>query len=1045
MTSPSQQPRWDIYEAAILLEAVINVNAQKETRKEAIRRVSETLRKSARRSGLDIDDTFRNENGITFQFQSMEFSALGKESSTHKTGSKLFDEVVALYRNDPDEYNKILATAHEKADDKVFVDNKELFKQWLSLNPPKKYSIETIINALDEGSDYCRTHSICKESFWEIDDKYKFTDITSKLLRMRLYRFTHRSTASVLDKVVPLYKQFLNAVNQDKSTPSGNSNKQKVAVQITDRHTQDSSIEEVPASAAQEKPADMRFSLNRTIEYLKTRYDVRLHYDHLADSGHSSNDMLYKVRNDKKDIMWVYYIDSKSSCYISIETEPEYIEDIEEKISGFTRIQIRASHPRQKMFFDDFDAVKESLIAICDSIDHYFEATTMGPAQEDRMKLYQKLYSISRVYDDPSGLTISKIISLLGKETDEELVRNILDNNSWTTKLSDDVYSFSRKADSVLREKPAQYKIESTDVATASGFYEFLHEKRGMADATCRSYVSAIRTAESFARNNGFDTYKIYDCSAADALQVTRSLLSNPSFVEFNVQQHNRFSAAFAKLSEYLGQAGSLQIKHTTERDIATKTDPKDYDKEKFVRTLLHRYRNGMQFDSIDFDNFRENYEELFDESLDFNDAELEERLRYCGVFYRDRLFPAEGIMDETTREKLFEYIDGSFSSGKKVLYYKAIFEDLSYVFASCYTLSDEQMLRVYIEYVSEKDKYFFFPEYMSKEKHVSVDHFAEIEEFFLNTGKPIAIDEVFGALSHIPKEQVDRIIKTDSHFLRNAKGEYFHVDIFEASDEDLNRITGIINDYIKQNEYAIWTDVWNDIQEQMPIFLENNLYLSGLGVRNVLAQRLNGKFNFESAVISKPEDRFTMSDIYQLYAKHHSEFTADDIYNLSKELDTVIYFYSLAEVSVRISHDQFISKEKIHFDVEAIDKAIESFMSMDYIRIREVDSFLAFPNVGYEWNEYLLESFVYSFSKKFSLLSNGFSLSNVAGAIVKKESQMKEFVDVCAAVLAEAPISLKTKDALNYLADVNMITRRSYRDLDTAIRKASQIRAKKG
>ena len=54
-------------------------------------------------------------------------------------------------------------------------------------------------------------------------------------------------------------------------------------------------------------------------------------------------------------------------------------------------------------------------------------------------------------------------------------------------------------------------------------------------------------------------------------------------------------------------------------------------------------------------------------------------------------------------------------------------------------------------------------------------------------------------------------------------------------------------------------------------------------------------------------------------------------------------------------------------------------------------------------------------------------------------------FVDACAAVLADAPISLNKKDALNYLAEVNMITRRSYRDLDLAIRKATQIRMRKG
>lgn len=137
MALPSQQPRWDIYEAAILLEAVLNVDAQKETRKEAITRVSDTLRNLAKRRGLNIDDTFRNENGITFQFQSMEYSALGKENSTHKIGSKLFDEVVALYRKDKPEYNKILATAHSEAVGNVIMDNKTLLSNGLHQIPPR--------------------------------------------------------------------------------------------------------------------------------------------------------------------------------------------------------------------------------------------------------------------------------------------------------------------------------------------------------------------------------------------------------------------------------------------------------------------------------------------------------------------------------------------------------------------------------------------------------------------------------------------------------------------------------------------------------------------------------------------------------------------------------------------------------------------------------------------------------------------------------------------------------------------------------------------
>ena len=104
-------------------------------------------------------------------------------------------------------------------------------------------------------------------------------------------------------------------------------------------------------------------------------------------------------------------------------------------------------------------------------------------------------------------------------------------------------------------------------------------------------------------------------------------------------------------------------------------------------------------------------------------------------------------------------------------------------------------------------------------------------------------LDDVFSTLSHIPQEQVDRIIKTDSRFLRNSKGEYFHTDIFEITDDELENIAEIIEGFISEDEYAIWTNVWNMIQDKFPLFVENNLYLSGLGIRNAIERRFSGRF----------------------------------------------------------------------------------------------------------------------------------------------------------------------------------------------------------
>lgn len=68
----ARPPAWDKYEAALLLEGVLDVQQKGMASSTVVKRVSEDLRKMAQNRGLEIDNLFRNVNGITFQIQSME-------------------------------------------------------------------------------------------------------------------------------------------------------------------------------------------------------------------------------------------------------------------------------------------------------------------------------------------------------------------------------------------------------------------------------------------------------------------------------------------------------------------------------------------------------------------------------------------------------------------------------------------------------------------------------------------------------------------------------------------------------------------------------------------------------------------------------------------------------------------------------------------------------------------------------------------------------------------------------------------------------------
>ena len=85
---------WDKYETAILVEASLKIISKEISRKDGILEVSNTLRQRALNKGIQIDDKFRNVNGISMQIAMM-ISLIQEQKSPLHNYSKLFTEMVA--------------------------------------------------------------------------------------------------------------------------------------------------------------------------------------------------------------------------------------------------------------------------------------------------------------------------------------------------------------------------------------------------------------------------------------------------------------------------------------------------------------------------------------------------------------------------------------------------------------------------------------------------------------------------------------------------------------------------------------------------------------------------------------------------------------------------------------------------------------------------------------------------------------------------------------------------------------------------------------
>lgn len=107
----TRQVAFTKHEAALLLNAYLKVLSGELSRMDSVKECSRMLRAMAVNSGVEIDEIYRNVNGISFQMGSMESAYQGR--TIMKPATRQFTETVNLFITGKEEYNKLLKEAKD--------------------------------------------------------------------------------------------------------------------------------------------------------------------------------------------------------------------------------------------------------------------------------------------------------------------------------------------------------------------------------------------------------------------------------------------------------------------------------------------------------------------------------------------------------------------------------------------------------------------------------------------------------------------------------------------------------------------------------------------------------------------------------------------------------------------------------------------------------------------------------------------------------------------------------------------------------------------
>ena len=573
-------------------------------------------------------------------------------------------------------------------------------------------------------------------------------------------------------------------------------------------------------------------------------------------------------------------------------------------------------------------------------------------------------------------------------------------------------------------DKSKDYSLDS--------FNRWLSEEEKMAPASCRGYSSSVKSISEYAVENGWLTRNIYEILGEEELkEAVAALRSTEAYVDYNDQQHNRFSAAIHKYMIF--RTGSdTRPRKRTKKYLATVGYKKSKYFDDIVALLKKKYKFGFRYKSpIEMIRFRQ-FAESEGVVLPEDDELLKSEIQNAGFTVEDKVY----VIDEEISQELIAIVENIVAQGNRVIFYEALQENQSEWLTEHHIVSED----VLKELLSNNSDNF----YVGRNFMTIGERLTEIEavvwELKRIWGEGLLLDftTMSERLPMIPLDRIKHAISCTTEFVWNSEETYALLDRVILSDSEYSAITDFVQSTCEIVGYASLSDV------PLGAIAEVNYELSNTALYNAIYNKvLLGKFYLNGKILTLTESTISAVSLVKAYCANKSECSFDELAERVIELtggtNRQYAFEAAYDTMVRVDANRFVAERYVNFEIDTIDALLDDLVADDFIAIKGIATFAMFPFCGQSWNYYLLESFCYRFSKKYRLAVMNFNDKN-AGIIAKKPCTLK-YQEMLAVAAAKADIPLTTESVGAYLFATGYMAKSKYAGLGNIVDQAKELR----
>ena len=647
----------------------------------------------------------------------------------------------------------------------------------------------------------------------------------------------------------------------------------------------------------------------------------------------------------------------------------------------------------------------------------------------------------SSIYDNISPDTIKKIRAKM----EQSKIFKFIHKRQWKSIIAALNYlqQYAEKKITVKSE-PIQEKdiVINKDSLTGDSVLEDFSRwllTQGLSESSSKGYPKAIRQTERYAKSHSYTNYVLVTDNSALCLATVDELFSSKDFIAYNHEQHNRPRAAITKLLEFYGLTYSFHKYNSKDKSVSSENPtqenvikPINQYGEGLHSILMSRYEYGFKCDSLrELMRFRQAAEEL-GITVPENDEELKTAIISSGIFIDGKVY----CKSEDMLKELQQIVADILNSGAKVIYYESLFE-VNQEWMGSHTITSSDLLKEYLRICI--DGCSFSKRFMTKgDKYTEKDAVSKELRRVWGEEPVESVYNLHDRLPYIPLNNIWRTMSGNDVFVFVSESKYLFIERFQITKDEEDVILRFVDDKYNENGFVSLSDI------PLGSIEEENYELTRPAIYNAIYKKvLHDKYNLNGKILIKGQNELDVVMLLKRYIKNKDECTFDEVASKLADftggVNRQYAFLSLYDEMVRVDQNLFIANKFVDFHVDEIDSVLSGFITEGFCAIRDITTFAIFPFCGQNWNYYLLESFCYKYSRKYTLCINNFNDKN-AGIIAEKDYN-KQYDDMLAIAVARSGITLSPEVVGRYLFETGYMAKSKFSKLNEITQQASVLR----